>query len=140
MDPHCKSHSRRVYRSVTNFISKKDKLSFYSDQSNEKFFEVAKNIWNNPRFKTRDSLPQEDKKRLNLQRKYAEPEIVDYLSGKISLFTVLKIRAEMKKKRLPMLKNVVLEPLKCSSAPTLPEKKTEKKTEKLKKKRSYESK
>ena len=53
-DPHCKSHSRRVYRSVTNFICKKKKLSFYSDKKNEKFFEVARKIWSNPKLKKKD--------------------------------------------------------------------------------------
>ena len=135
VDPHCKSHSRRVYRSVTNFICKKNKLQFYSDQKNEKFFEVAKKIWNNPRLKKRDSLPMEDRKRIKLQSKYAKPEIVDYLGGKISIFTLIKIRAEMKKKRSPMLKGTeVSQPLKCSSEPSIPSKKNIEKKGKSKKK------
>jgi len=53
-DPHCRSHGRRLYRSITNFFNKSDALSFYSNEKNEKFYTVANKIWKNPKTKKQD--------------------------------------------------------------------------------------
>ena len=82
-------------------FKKSAKHDFFSDSQNDKFFEIAHKYAGNPLSSQRRPVCKDNKEYIF---KFVVPESVDYKKGIISIYDVIKIKAEKKKRRAATLR------------------------------------